>query len=59
MNKIDTPMDKEVRGYVMLMLMRSYESDKIQSYNDEDYYEYDYTPWKEDNQIAHRIWIVD
>lgn len=23
MNKIDTPMDKEVRGYVMLMLMRS------------------------------------
>jgi hypothetical protein len=23
MNKIDTPMSKEVRGYVMLMLMRS------------------------------------
>jgi hypothetical protein len=23
MNKIDTPMNKEVRGYVMMMLMRS------------------------------------
>ena len=27
MNKIDTPMDKEVRGYVMLMLMRSTNND--------------------------------
>lgn len=41
MNKIDTPMNKEVRGYVMLMLMRSHEPDYIQSYNDEDYTEYD------------------
>ena len=41
MNKIETPMDKEVRGYVMLMLMRSYEPDYLQSYNDEDYTEYD------------------
>ena len=41
MNKIDTPMNKEVRGYVMLMLMRSNaESDYIQSYNDEYYTEY-------------------
>ena len=41
MTKINTPMNKEVRGYVMLMLMRSYEPDYIQSYNDEDYIEYD------------------
>ena len=41
MNKIETPMDKEVRWYVMLMLMRSYEPDYIQSYDDEDYTEYD------------------
>ena len=41
MNKIDSPMDKEVRGYVMLMLMRSYEPDYIQSYDDEDYDQYD------------------
>lgn len=41
MNKIDTPMNKEVRGYVMLMLMRSHEPDYIQSYNDEDHTEYD------------------
>ena len=41
MTKISTPMNKEVRGYVMLMLMRSYEPDYIQSYNDEDYIEYD------------------
>jgi len=41
MTRISTPMNKEVRGYVMLMLMRSYEPDYIQSYNDEDYIEYD------------------
>jgi hypothetical protein len=41
MTKINNPMSKEVRGYVMLMLMRSQESDYIQSYNDEDYTEYD------------------
>ena len=41
MNKIETPMDKEVRGYVMLMLMRSCEPDYLQSDNDEDYTEYD------------------
>ena len=41
MTKINTPMDNEVRGFVMLMLMRSYEPDYIQSYNDEDYTEYD------------------
>lgn len=41
MNKIDTPMNKEVRGYVMLMLMRSYEPDYIQSYDDKDFTEYD------------------
>ena len=40
MNKIDTPMVNEIRGYVMLMLMRS-DPDYIQSYNDEDYTEYD------------------
>ena len=40
MNKIDTPMDKEIRWYVMLMLMRSHEPDYIQSNNDEDYTEY-------------------
>ena len=40
MNKIDTPMDKELRGYVMVMLMRS-EPDYIQSYDDEDYSTYD------------------
>ena len=41
MTKINNPMNKEVRGYVMLMLMRSHEQDHIQSYNDEDYTEYD------------------
>ena len=41
MNKIDTPMNKEIRWYVMLMLMRSHEPDYAQSYNDEDYTEYD------------------
>ena len=42
MNKIDTPMNKEVRGYVMLMLMRaSSETDYTQYYDDEDYAEYD------------------
>lgn len=42
MNKIDTPMDREVRWYVMLMLMRSdTEVDYIQSYDDVDYTEYD------------------
>ena len=41
MNKIEAPMNKEIRWYVMLMLMRSVpESDYIQSYNDEDYTEY-------------------
>jgi hypothetical protein len=39
MNKIDVPMEEEIRGYVMLMLMRS-DSDYIQSYGDEDYTEY-------------------
>ena len=39
MNKIETPMDKEARGFVMLMLMRS-EPDYIQSYNNEDYTQY-------------------
>ena len=41
MNKIDTPMNKEIRWYVILMLMRSHEPDYAQSYNDEDYTEYD------------------
>lgn len=41
MTKINNPMNKEVRGYVMLMLMRSQEPDYIQSYNDEDFTEYD------------------
>ena len=41
MNKINTPMNKEIRWYVMLMLMRSHEPDYAQSYNDEDYTEYD------------------
>lgn len=41
MNNISSPMNKEVRGYVMLMLMRSQKSDYIQSYNDEDYTKYD------------------
>jgi len=40
MNKIDTPTDKELRGYVMVMLMRS-EPDYVQSYDDEDYSTYD------------------
>jgi hypothetical protein len=29
MNKIDTPMNKEMRGYVMLMLMRSSDENAI------------------------------
>ena len=42
MNKIDIPMNKEVRGYVMLMLMRaSSQADYTQYYDDEDYTEYD------------------
>lgn len=42
MNKIDTPMDKEARGYVMLMLMRSQSyKDDIQSYKAEEYTIYD------------------
>jgi hypothetical protein len=39
MNKIDTPMSKEMRWYVMLMLMRA-DPDYFQSYDDEDYTEY-------------------
>ena len=42
MNKIGSPMDKEKRWYVMIMLMRAEsESDYVQSYNDKDYIEYD------------------
>ena len=42
MNKIDSPMNNEVRWYVMLMLMRSaLESDGVQTYNDGNYTEYD------------------
>lgn len=59
MNKIETPMDKEVRGFVMLMLMRSYDSNQVQTYNDEDRYEYEYTPSKEDNQISYVIGMID
>ena len=41
MNKIEMPMNMEVRGYVMLMLMRSvWKSDNIQL-NEEDYTKYD------------------
>lgn len=59
MNKIETPMDKEVRGFVMLMLMRSYEPDSTQTYDDKDRYEYEYTPSKEDNQISYVIGMID
>lgn len=42
MNKIDSPKNKEVRWYVMLMLMRStQESDDVQTYDNESYTEYD------------------
>ena len=58
MNKIETPMNKEVRGFVMLMLMRSYDSDSIQSYDD-DRYEYEYIPSKEDDQISYVIGMID
>ena len=59
MNKIETPMDKEVRGFVMLMLMRSYEPDSTQTYDDKDRYEYEYTPSKEDDQISYVIGMID
>ena len=37
MNKIDTPMNKEVRGYVMLMLMRSVDDNaKVQEKSNTD-----------------------
>ena len=51
MNRIDNPMDKEIRWYVMLMLMRSYEPDYSQSYNDEDYIE--------DNWISYVLEMLD
>ena len=59
MNRIETPMNKEVRGFVMLMLMRSYDSDSTQTYDDKDRYEYEYTSSKEDNQISYVIWMID
>ena len=47
MNKIDTPMNKEIRWYVMLMLMRSIN----QNANDNN--------WKNDNQISEVIQLLD
>jgi hypothetical protein len=48
MNKIDIPMSKEVRGYVMLMLMRS---------SDENTRMIDNT--NTDNQISDVIGMLD
>ena len=48
MNKIDTPMNKEVRGYVMLMLMRSIDDNaKVQEKSNTD------------NQISDVIKMLD
>ena len=48
MTKIDTPMNKEVRGYVMLMLMRS-AWEEISNSNSSNI----------DNQISDVIWMLD
>ena len=47
MNKIDTPMDKEIRWYVMLMLMRTANGDSLDDASEND------------NQIADVIKMLD
>ena len=49
MNNISFPMDKEIRWYVMLMLMRSFQVNYyIIDENDEKYPEWCNTPWLKD-----------
>jgi len=47
MNKIDTPMDKEIRWYVMLMLMRTANEDSLE------------VTLENDNQIADIIKMLE